>query len=122
MAGAHVKSRLRVRMARQYSSFRSEGASRGAGFGPASLGLRGGGREGAVRIWQGRTSNPGCGFEWLASTRLSDLKVQAAAPDSAQPAWVSAAAAVKGPYGYGRGARQIPVAGSNGSPVLVFPI
>jgi uncharacterized protein (TIGR03435 family) len=35
------------------------------------------------------------------------LKVKPAAPDSAQPAWVSAAAAMKAPSGYGRGARQI---------------
>jgi uncharacterized protein (TIGR03435 family) len=48
------------------------------------------------------------------------LKVKPAAPESAQPAWVSAAAAVKGPYGYGRGGRQISMPGSNGSPVLVF--
>jgi uncharacterized protein (TIGR03435 family) len=35
------------------------------------------------------------------------LKVRPAAPDSAQPAWVSVAAAAKAPYSYGRGARQI---------------
>jgi uncharacterized protein (TIGR03435 family) len=35
------------------------------------------------------------------------LKVKPAAPDSAQPAWVSVAAAAKAPYGYGRGARQM---------------
>jgi uncharacterized protein (TIGR03435 family) len=48
------------------------------------------------------------------------LKVKPAAPDSAQPAWVSAAAAVKGPYGYGRGVRQISVPGSNGSAALIL--
>ncbi len=41
------------------------------------------------------------------------LKVKPAAPDSAQPAWVSAAEAVKGPYNYGRGVRHISVPGSN---------
>jgi uncharacterized protein (TIGR03435 family) len=34
-------------------------------------------------------------------------KVKPAAPDSAQPAWVSVATALKAPYGYGMGTRQI---------------
>ena len=44
------------------------------------------------------------------------LKMSPAALDSAQPPWVSAAAAVKGPYSYGAGGvRSISVPGSNGA-------
>jgi len=52
------------------------------------------------------------------------LKVKPAAPDSAQPAWVAAAAAVSGPYGNGNlgGIRfhSISVPGSDGSPTTVW--
>jgi uncharacterized protein (TIGR03435 family) len=49
------------------------------------------------------------------------LKMSPAAPASAQPPWVSAAAAVKGPYNYGaRGVRFISVPGSNGTTEVVL--
>jgi uncharacterized protein (TIGR03435 family) len=49
------------------------------------------------------------------------LKMSPAAPASAQPPWVSAAAAMKGPYNYGAGGvRIISVPGSSGATDLVL--
>lgn len=49
------------------------------------------------------------------------LKVKPAAPDSAQPSWVAAARAMKGPYGFGaNGSRTISMPDSNGSPGVVY--